>query len=47
MMRVNTRKGGISVHNTKYLLHFVILYLEAEVGGLSMRLKIKKKTRSK
>ena len=38
MMSVNTRK----VHNRKYQLPFVILYLNAEVGGLSMRLKIKK-----
>ena len=31
------------VNNTKFLLPFGILYLNAEVGGLSMRLKIKKK----
>ena len=30
------------MHNTKYLLPSVILYLNAEVGGLSIRLKIKK-----
>ena len=30
-------------NNTKYLLPFGILYLNAEVGGLSMRLKIKKR----
>ena len=33
----------MSVNNTKYLLPFGILYLNAEVGGLSMRLKIKRK----
>ena len=33
----------MSVNNTKYLLPFGILYLNAEVGGLSMRLKIKKR----
>ena len=42
MMSVNTRKDRISIHNTKYLLPSVILYLNAEVGGLSIRLKIKK-----
>ena len=42
MVSVNSRKGCISVNNTKYLLPFGILYLNAEVGGLSMRLKIKK-----
>ena len=33
----------MSENNTKYLLPFGILYLNAEVGGLSMLLKIKKK----
>ena len=48
MVSVNSRKGRIFVNNTKYLLPFGILYLNAEVGGLSMRLKIKKeKKRSK
>ena len=42
MVSVNSRKGWISVNNTKYLLHFGILYLNAVVGWLSMRLKIKK-----
>ena len=42
MLSLNTIKGRISVHNTKYLLPFVILYLNAEIGGLSMRLKTKK-----
>ena len=28
---------------TNYLLSFVVLYLNAEVGGLSMRLKIKQR----
>ena len=37
----------MSVNNTKYLLPFGILYLNAEVGGLSMRLKIKKKKKKK
>ena len=37
----------MSVNNTKYLLPFGILYLNAEVGGLSMRLKIKKKKEKK
>ena len=37
----------MSVNNTKYLLPFGILYLNAEVGGLSMRLKIKKKEKKK
>ena len=36
-----------SVNNTKYLLPFVILNLNAEVGGLSMRLKIKQKDQNK
>ena len=36
------KKRLISVHNTKYLLPYVILYLNAEVGGLSIWLKIKK-----
>ena len=31
----------------KYLLPFEILYLNAEVGGLSMRLKIKKRKEKK
>ena len=31
----------------KYLLPFEILYLNAEVGGLSMRLKIKKEKKKK
>ena len=35
------------IHKTKYLLPSVILYLNAEVGGLSIRLKIKKKKISK
>ena len=39
------KKSRISVHNTKYLLPFVILFLNAEIGGLSMRLKMKKKKR--
>ena len=43
MVSVNSRKGRMSVNNTKYLLPFGILYLNAEVGGLSMRLKIKKR----
>ena len=47
MVSVNTRKGGISVHNAKYLLPYVILYLNAEVGGLSIRLKIKKRKEKK
>ena len=47
MVSVNTRKGRISVHNTKYLLPYVILYLNAEVGGLSIRLKIKKEKKIK
>ena len=47
MVSVNSRKGWISVNNTKYLLPFEILYLNAEVGGLSMRLKIKKKEKKK
>ena len=47
MLFVNTRKDRIFVHNTKYLLPYVILYLNAEVGGLSIRLKIKKKIISK
>ena len=47
MVSVNSRKGCISVDNTKYLLPFGILYLNAEVGGLSMRLKIKKKKKKK
>ena len=42
MMSMNTREDCISIHNTKYLLPSVILYLNAEVGGLSMRLKIQK-----
>ena len=46
-MSVNSGKGLISVNNTKYLLPFVILYLNAEVGGLSMRLKIKKEIQNK
>ena len=37
----------MSVNNTKYLLPFGILYLNAEVGGLSMRLKIKRKRKKK
>ena len=37
----------MSVNNTKYLLPFGFLYLNAEVGGLSMRLKIKKRRRKK
>ena len=37
----------MSVNNTKYLLPFGTLYLNAEVGGLSMRLKIKKKNQNK
>ena len=37
----------MSVNNTKNLLPFGILYLNAEVGGLSMRLKIKKKKKKK
>ena len=37
----------MSVNNTKYLLPFGILYLNAEVGGLSMRLKIIKKKEKK
>ena len=37
------KKRLYSVHNTKHILPFVILNLNAEVGGLSMRLKIKKK----
>ena len=39
MVSVNSRKGLISVNNTKYLLPFGILYLNAEVGGMSMRLR--------
>ena len=42
MMSVNTRKDCIFIHDTKYLLPSVILYQNAEVGGLSIRLKIKK-----
>ena len=34
----------VFLDHPSYLLPFVILYLNAEVGGLSMRLKIKKKT---
>ena len=47
MVSVNSRKGLMSVNNTKYLLPFGILYLNAEVGGLSMRLKIKKRKEKK
>ena len=46
-MSVNSGKGLISVNNTKYLLPFVILYLNAEVGGLVMQLKIKKRNQNK
>ena len=42
MMSVNTIKDRISIHNTKYLLLSVILKLNTAVGGLSIRLKIKK-----
>ena len=35
MMSVDTRKDLISIHNTKYLLPSVILYLNAEVGGVN------------
>ena len=47
MVSVNSRKGRISVNNTKNLLPFGILYLNTEVGGLSMRLKIKKRRKKK
>ena len=47
MVSVNSRKGWISVNNTKYLLPFGNLYLNAEVGGLSMRLKIKKEKKKR
>ena len=46
-MSVNTRKDLISIHNTKYQLPCVILYLNADVGGLSIRSKIKKEKISK
>ena len=40
MVSVNSRKGLLK---GLYLLPFGILYLDVEVGGLSMRLKIKKR----